>query len=111
MGVRVNIDWDKARNAVNIGAKRGRHLAGEFVLDESRNTVPFDKGILSQSGFVESTDRKTQVAFDTPYAAKLHEHPEYNFQGNGEGKWLEKTVIRNEVTIIDIIKRELGGEL
>jgi hypothetical protein len=32
------------------------------------------------------------VSYDEPYAVPLHEHPEFEFQGEGEGKWLEKAL-------------------
>lgn len=50
------------------------------------------------------------VSYDTPYAVRLHEHPEYNFQGGREGKWLEKTVNEKSKDVLALLARELGGK-
>jgi len=97
--------------AVSAGVERtAKEAAREFVeavLEDAQQHVPYDLGTLSdsadsgvQSGH-DSRGRFTAGAeafiwYDTPYAVRLHEHPEYNFQGQGEGKWLYKAMHRAE---------------
>jgi hypothetical protein len=110
MSTHINIDWNLVRTNARVGSQRGRHLAGEWVLQESKESSPLDTGMLENSASVESSTNKTSVSYDTPYARRLHEHPEYNFQGKGKGKWLENTINNNHSTIVDIIIREMRGE-
>ena len=75
-------------------AIKANQRVGEALLTEANKTVPHDEGTLEQSGDV-TTDEKsitTYISYDTPYAVKLHESPEYNFRGSGRGKWLEHTI-------------------
>lgn len=101
----TNFKSKEAKNKVELGGKRAMAIVGEYLLEESIKTVPFRDGILEASG-TASTDGKTVcVSFNTPYARRLHEHPEYNFRGKGRGKWLEltfkdKTVQNNAMKII-----------
>lgn len=78
---------------------------GERLLDKANEHVPFDIGTLKDSGKVTVLQARTAtgqftsgaevaVSYDTPYAVRLHEHPEYNFQPPGEGKWLAKAMQR-----------------
>jgi len=39
------------------------------------------------------------VSYDTPYAARLHEHPEYNFQNGRQGKYLEEPAMQNRAEL------------
>lgn len=90
------------------------HKAGEAatedwaksVLEDANTRVPFDEGDLEASGRVVSGQARVGptgqfagnewfVTYDTEYAVRLHEHPEYNFKGKGEGKWLEKAIQRS----------------
>ena len=87
----ANFKAKEVKNAVNASGIRGMKIVGEYLLEESKKTVPYRDGMLESSGAV-STDGKTVcVSYNTPYARRLHEHPEYNFRGKGHGKWLELT--------------------
>ena len=76
----VNKTTKDAEIAVRIGA--------EVLLQKSKDHVPHDKGILENSGSVDSQRNPPEATtfYDTPYAERLHEHPEYNFKGKGQGK-------------------------
>ncbi len=39
--------------------------------------------------FPDESSDEMYVSYNTPYAARLHEHPEYQFQDGRQGKWLE----------------------
>jgi len=70
-------------------AGRESALAGaERVLARANLHVPFREGMLKESGKATSDGTQAAVSYDTAYAARLHQHPEYNFQGAGRGKWL-----------------------
>lgn len=66
------------------------------VLRLSQEEVPHDEGTLQNSGAVEQLPNgDVIVGYHTVYAARLHEHPEYNFQKGRKGKYLEDPIDRN----------------
>jgi hypothetical protein len=75
--------------------------SAEILLQISKDHVPHDKGILENSGSTDfiSDPPTASVFYDTPYAIRLHEHPELNFQGKGRGKWLVDAKNNNVKTI------------
>lgn len=87
------------------GVVRGENVAAERLLAVSMPRVPLDLGTLRGSGqVVPATDPEegAGVVFDTPYAARLHEHPEFNFQEPGTGaKYVENPALES--------RRELGA--
>jgi len=91
----IKFKWnDKVAKEVDKAGVQGLIDALEYLKDQSDQTTPYREGGLVQSGHVD-VDTKQKigaVSYDTPYAVRLHEHPEYNFRGNGRGKWLEKTI-------------------
>jgi hypothetical protein len=88
-------------------------VASEALLTEANNTVPFDDGILKASGKTSSdkTTMTTMVSYDTPYAVDLHENPQYNFQGNGRGKWLELTLNEQRQDLIRLIQQKIEASI
>lgn len=92
-------------------AERALRIGAEVLLQKSKETVPHDKGILENSGSVDSQiNPPTATTFyDTPYAERLHEHPEFDFKGKGEGKWLENALDENEKTINKAIQKAMKG--
>lgn len=81
----------------------------ENLLEESKTECPFEEGILENSGYTvyDSQKKEGNVIYDTPYAVRLHEHPEYNFKGKGKGKWLERALDRKREEYIRFIAREI----
>ena len=73
---------------------RGLWDVTENVLEEANRMVPHDEGTLMRSGTADVDEHNVvgYVSYDTPYAARLHENPQYSFQKGREGKWLEKAV-------------------
>lgn len=103
---------DTAELAARIIA--GENVGAEFLLAEAVDRSPWDEGTLAGSGAVEpATDPVdgAAVSFDTPYAARLHEHPEYNFSTdsnpNAQGKWLENAAMGNKDEIGAIIAKKV----
>lgn len=68
---------------------------GFEVMRLSQMEVPHDKGSLQNSGTVQQIGDDVVVGYHTPYAARLHEHPEYKFQKGRKGKYLSDPIVRN----------------
>lgn len=110
--------------------------AAEGLLTEANRSVPHDEGTLERSGIVTqgglsgqpnsvyqmadsgkyakdmfkfdfSKDPVFYISYNTPYAIRLHENPQYDFQGQGEGKWLENASKRMSGKIKKWIKDEI----
>lgn len=93
------------RSVVHRAGEEGTEAWALSVLEDANVRVPFLEGDLKDSGRVVKGQARHGptgrfdaneffVTYDTEYAVRLHEHPEYNFRGEGEGKWLEKAVQR-----------------
>lgn len=104
--------WDNQSATINAACRGGILDACEFILQESNKIVPHDEGILEVSGNISweqtPTGFSAAVFYDTPYAIKVHEHPEYNFQNNREGKYLEKTVNRFNSRLEEYLRRRIS---
>ncbi len=72
---------------------------GNEIMRLSQAEVPHDKGSLQNSGTVEESGDDVIVGYHTPYAARLHEHPEYRFQKGRKGKYLEDPINRNAAVL------------
>lgn len=80
------------------GRDKAQDEAGDELLRLSTAEVPHDKGTLQGSGHTERDGKDVLVGFGgaaAPYAARLHEHPEYRFQKGRKGKYLEDPLVRN----------------
>lgn len=89
---------------------RGQNIAAERLLALSAVEVPHDLGTLQGSGSVQpatSPEEGSGVVYDTPYATRLHEHPEYNFQGGRKGKYVEDPALENQQELGAIIATEV----
>lgn len=99
-----NIDVDTTEFNKKIGQysklinertrKAVKDIAHE-ILRLSQLEVPHDKGTLQNSGHVESRRNEEIVGYNTVYAARLHEHPEYRFRKGRKGKYLEDPIKAN----------------
>lgn len=66
------------------------------LLRLSQFEVPHDEGTLQNSGTVEPlANGDIVLGYHEPYAARLHEHPEYHFQKGRKGKYLEDPINHN----------------
>ena len=128
------------REAVERGmAKAGMAVLRDCVMDMPK--VPHDEGTLRGSGsvhvegryvfgsaelgqqggtpntdpFMESKIHEGVVAavgFNTPYAARLHEHPEYQFTETGTGgKYLETKLASGGQRYINVVAAEVRKAL
>lgn len=125
-----------AERGVALAAMR---LLRDCVMDMPK--VPHDEGTLRGSGsvfvdnkLVQTSEAMTDggkptparnfdqqlaedvirgvVGFNTPYAARLHEHPEYTFTEAGTGgKYLERKMNENRPRYMAIIRAEIEKAL
>lgn len=112
--VSVRLSWNDSNvNLVKAGALEGLSDALQYLLEESNKLVPLDESPLQSSGAV-SVDADLLhgvVSYDTPYAVRLHEHPEYRFQRDREGKWLEKTWRTKRVKAVGVIRKAIARKM
>lgn len=113
----LSLSSNKVRNAIKFALEN----AGGDLLKESVKIVPHDKGTLQDSGKVAPVEKisadqmQVSVGYNTPYAARMHEHPEYKFQQGRRGKYLEDPLKQNvnkyKNGIVKEVKASLTGAL
>lgn len=108
--IKNNLRIKETTKILQAEALRAIKIGAETLLEKSKEHVPHRKGMLENSGATSSdaTDPDNPVAtvfYDTPYAERLHEHPEYNFKGKGRGKWLQTARDENGKIILDEMAR------
>lgn len=110
--VSVTSNFGQASQVALAGILRGETLAAERLLALALPRTPLRDGLLRESGAViPAADPQdgAAVTFDTPYAARLHEHPEYNFSEPGTGgKYVENPALENSREFGQIIATEAG---
>lgn len=110
--VSVTSNFGQVSDMALAGILRGETLAAERLLALSLPRTPFRDGPLRESGAVipaADPQEGAAVTFDTPYAARLHEHPEYNFNEPGTGgKYVENPALENSRELGAIIATEAG---
>lgn len=101
--------WDDVRPQVRTALRSAMHDAMDHMLYEANKIVPHDEGILEETGTVMLHPTKIRgiVSYNTPYAVHLHEHPEYNFQRNRQGKWLSHTFNTNRTEVLKWLHQEV----
>lgn len=66
---------------------------GKVILDKANTRVPYKTGELEQTGHVEkSGPDEVEIIYATTYAAILHAHPEWQYQGGRSARWLEEAI-------------------
>lgn len=91
---------------------QGEDLAAERLLAITAARAPLDLGTLIGSGTVEpaqTPEGGSTVVYDTPYAAHLHEHPEYDFQNGRQGKYVETPAMESRDELGAIIAKQVNG--
>lgn len=97
----------KLERLAPVAAHKSLLDIGYELLRLSQEQVPHDKGTLQDSGNVEEVLGDVLVGYHTPYAARLHEHPEYNFQKGRKGKYLTDPLEKNE----EVFKTRISEDL
>lgn len=113
MGVFVNSGFGQFADDLTDRLLLGETLAAHRLMALSTAVAPLEIGTLIGSAAVtpaEDPEEGAIVSYDTPYAARLHEHPEYNFQNGRQGKYLEEPAMQNRAELGAIIARAVSGE-
>ncbi|MEQ6899280.1 hypothetical protein [Microbacterium sp. KR10-403] len=117
MGIRLEVTAESlfGQFADDLDAKltEGETLAAHRLMALSTAVAPLDVGTLIGTAAVEpaqTPEEGAAVTYDTPYAARLHEHPEYNFQNGRQGKYLESPAVENKDELGQIILRAVQIE-
>jgi len=101
----------KVTPKMDAGAGKGAGRAADELLRLSLAQVPFDTGHLQSTGKKTQKDLESSVGYNTPYAVRVHEHPEFRFQRGRKGKYLEDPLKNNTSVFMDIIKNAAKEEL
>lgn len=121
MGVRADVSMTNNFGAVTQEILQrlvaGENKAAERGVALAVDLSPMDQGNLRDAHQVEpatNAEAGAQVVVDAPQAARLHEHPEYNFQTdsnpNAQGKWVETAMVENKAELGAIIAKEVRSD-
>ena len=85
----------------------------EMLLEEADRTVPFEEGILAESGDTDvDKDRQISTTFyDTPYAVKQHEDTRLRHDPGRRAKWLEHALRENAEELLEVMAEDLRRRL
>lgn len=97
--------------AVDRGNSRAFFEIASEILRLSSFEVPHDTGMLQNSGFVDDLGDEAVVGYNKVYAARLHEHPEYQFQDGRKAKYLEDPIKNNIDKLLQVYGMKLEGEI
>lgn len=115
MTQRARLVWagQSAIAEVRAGAARGLRLAAEHVLGESRRLVPIEEGTLERSGTatVDPDDLRAAVAYDTPYAVRVHEDMTMRHDPGRQAKYLEQPLAAEADTVRALIAAQIRRAL
>ncbi|MEG2841855.1 MAG: minor capsid protein [Ruthenibacterium sp.] len=83
------------------------------VLRRCSPRVPFRDGFLEKSGAIATEIGSGEVRYATPYAARLYNNPQYNFDqskhANAGGQWFERMKIDEKNDILHKAAKIAGG--
>lgn len=100
----VNIDFDvsdflrtidKLTPKIIEASIKGENEIADEALRLSQQEVPKDEGVLEGTGVSDRDSQGAYVGYNTPYAARLHENPQYAFKKGRKGKYLEDPIKNN----------------
>lgn len=107
---------------VKGAAMKALKEAGEVLLEEANRRVPHDTGMLQDSGTPgraptalteeqKADSLSVYCSYNTPYAVRLHEHPEFHFRNGREGKWLENALKDRQSDLIEHVAEAIREAL
>lgn len=109
--LQVKINLKNLGRMVEAGIPKHLLDIGFEVLRKSQEQVPHDKGDLQNSGTVETIGKDVVVGYHEPYAARLHEHPEYNFKKGRKGRYLTDPVRTHQQALGLKLSSEIGEDI
>lgn len=98
-------------NIIAEGTQRGARLAAEHILGKSNLIVPIEDLLLMKSGKVTQEGDISVVSYSTPYAVKIHEDRRLKHDPGRVSKFLEAAFNSEKREALEIIARELRGEI
>lgn len=111
-GKMVSANLPNLDKSLQRGVKKGLLDAGLEGMRLSQFEVPHDEGTLQNSGTVEVMPNGDVVlGYHAPYAARLHEHPEYRFQKGRKGKYISDPLNRNASVLGLKVQTGFGGSV
>lgn len=116
--VKISVNAAQALANIKIFETRGELAAfqaeadvGDEIIRLSTLEVPLDEGTLMNSGAVDQIGKHHAAGYHTPYAARLHEHPEYHFRRGRKGKYLSDPISRNLRALGAHFAQKMKGKL
>lgn len=108
----LRVAIEKMQNAADQAVE---DVANDIAF-QSANQAPFDIGTLKSTLRVTKTGKAVRViSYNTPYAVRLHENPQYNFKNGRKGKYLEDPLKENvgkaKVKMAGKISAVIGGKI
>lgn len=108
-GKMVTANLPNLEKALDRGVNKGVLDAAFEGMRLSQMEVPHDEGTLQNSGTVETLGNGDVVmGYHTPYAARLHEHPEYHFQKGRKGKYISDPLTKNAAALNLEVQKGFG---
>lgn len=108
VNVNVNVEFNSnIVTEVERATSRALEESLLYLLAETNKVVPLDRGDLRRSGGIDVDGVSGNIYYDTAYAVKMHENPQFSFKNGRKGKYLESTVNSS----IDKIRDYLASEL
>ena len=101
----------KLTPAMLLASEKAEDEIADEVLRLSGHEVPKDEGVLEGTGVADRDKQGAYVGYNKPYAARLHEHPEYNFQKGRKGKYLEDPIKNNLPVLRDHYIKKVQGAM
>ncbi|MEU2393974.1 hypothetical protein [Streptomyces sp. NPDC007369] len=110
---RIRFHGDAVLRDVRQAAARGLQLGAEHLLAEARKEVPIAEGTLERSGTatVDEAELVAGVAFDTPYAKRVHEDLSARHSPGRKAKFLEDPANREAGVISELIAAQVRRAL
>jgi len=99
---------DKMLGQIDDKKKEALQEMGDELLRLSSREVPHDVGTLESTGVSQPDGNDQIVGYNTKYAARLHEHPEFRFQKGRKGKYLEEPLKHNNPIFMRYFKEKVG---
>ena len=92
----LTLGTNRLNRLVKERSTEGINKIANELLRISQKEVPHDTGALQNSGSTdERNEKEVWVGYNKVYAARLHENPQYLFQGGRKGKYLEDPLKNN----------------
>lgn len=86
------LEIEHVTSAIDHLIQEATDETAKLVLERGNQLVPFDTGALEESGHIRRGLDESDVVYFTRYAAILHAHPEWSYQGGRSARWLEEAM-------------------